>query len=457
MPNDDKTPGLGAPRTTSEKGEVDRLLQDLRDFNDQVREKAVIRLGEIRDRQVLQALIGRLTNDKSPRVRFFAVEAIYRIGDAQAWPQLISSLPTHKEEDESVRAKIIEVLGLIGDKQYSKHIVEALKDSDKVWKQAVLSLGRVKDPAILQDLISGLSRYNRSSYNAIRYMDALVAMELMVADAVLASAGSNSYYASDTDTNYHESGNAYILSEDYSDEFYRERVDILTRLGPPTIGVISKKLGSKPAAGVRVVATRTLSNISDVQSRNLLGQIAENDNDPVIRWLALNGLANQYTAQPDQIEQTYLKILQKDKEWRLRLRAIELLAQVNSSKAVKPFCTLAISDPSGEVRITAITSLGSLRDVQALPTLSTILLDNPDYSFRTLAAETMGVIGSGEALPHLLSALGSDRNVAVRKASAASLGKIKDRRAIEYLKSATANDPSNEVRQVAKDTLAQLR
>jgi hypothetical protein len=50
MQNVDTTPGLGSPHPTAEKGEVDGLMHDLRNFNDEVREKAVIRLAVRRAR-----------------------------------------------------------------------------------------------------------------------------------------------------------------------------------------------------------------------------------------------------------------------------------------------------------------------------------------------------------------------------------------------------------------------
>jgi HEAT repeat protein len=87
-------------------------------------------------------------------VRWLAVEALGKIGDARAVDPLIAAL---KDEDSNVRKNAAEALGKIGNARVVDPLIAALKDENRdVQKNAVEALGKIGDARAVEPLITAL-------------------------------------------------------------------------------------------------------------------------------------------------------------------------------------------------------------------------------------------------------------------------------------------------------------
>lgn len=448
MDEKDRTPGIGIPRSQSSSNDIDSLLRDLRDFNEDIRKEAASRLGELRDRRSVQALIGRLTNDLSPSVRCQAATALFQIGDSQATPELAQRLKA--DTSYEVRAKVAELLGLIGNPIYASKLVEVLYDkSPEVRKNAAISIGKLKDPSVIKPLINGLTPANfdhpiDSQYHRM----ALVLMGTMIIDELIR-------LTEVRELEFDEQSVEFIPNY-FNSSHYRERVQILIQIGKPAIDVILKRLKSETSPFRKAMLIAALGKICDHRALSVLISIAQTDEDTQYRWLAVGGLENQHSIQPEAVNDVLINVLQNDKAWPVRYKAIGVIRDVKAIKSIPILCKTAVADDNIRVRRISIEVLGSLGDHLVVPTLGSILLDASDDSSRVLAAKAIGLIQSSDGLEFLLSAIGSDGNDEVRTASAISLGLIGDKRPIQYLKVVSENDPSSTVRNEAYEALKKI-
>jgi len=106
--------------------------------------------------------------DKEVGNRFYAAEALGKIGEPakEAVPALIKALGDEKAE--KVRSNVAEALGKIGDAQAVPALIEAL--SDEVWGvrySAARALGEIGEPAV-PALIEALSKIGEPAAKALR-------------------------------------------------------------------------------------------------------------------------------------------------------------------------------------------------------------------------------------------------------------------------------------------------
>ncbi len=421
----DQTPGIGNPRTAATAGEFERLLLELRDFNDSVREKAAIRLGEIGNKNAIQPLVGRLNNDKSPRVQWFAAEALYKIGDAQAWPAIQERLKAGG--DERVRAKCAEILGLSGNKIYADALVYVLGNEAEVAKQAAIGLGRLKNLDVLDQLILNID----DSYGNKRDISVMAMIEIGtgVIKKLVETSGKN--------------GDSY-------------RIDTLSKLGQPAIVQIAAYLNNQKNS-IRSVVVRTLTKISSDDSTKYLCNIVKTEKERFIRKFALEAMEQRPAAQ---VEVALIYVLQNDENEELRGISAKILGKLKIISALDPLSKIALREYIDysicNTNKQAIIALGLLGDQRAIQTLGSLLLDCIDYEARGLAAEAIAKIKSTAGFEYLLSALGSDGNATVRQASALALGQLHDRRAIEPLRQVSTSDPDSSVKEAAKSALKNI-
>lgn len=420
-------PGMGNPRAFASAGEFERLLFELRDFNDGVREKAAIRLGEIGNKNAIQPLIGRLNNDKSPRVQWYAADALYKLGDAQAWPAIEDRL--NAGGDALVRAKCAEILGLSGDKYFANTLVDALQNGGDIAKVAVAGLGRLKNLDVLVKLIDIIDRHWQSEELKNFSVIAMIEIGTGATKKILETSGNS--------------------GDDY-------RVKVLSGLGQSAVEQIASYLNNKNNK-IRSVAVRSLEKIISDDSTKYLCNIVKTEEDVAIRSIALHALEQRPAAQ---VEISLIYVLQNDKDEKLKEVSANILGKLKIIASLEPLEKIALRDYKDQMQLNtnwaAIIALGLLGDQRAIPTLGSLLLDCIDYEARTLAAEAISKIKSSAGFEYLISALGSDGNVEVRKASALALGHLRDRRAVEPLRQVSNSDPDTGVKEVAKSALKML-
>jgi HEAT repeat protein len=135
----------------------------------------------------------------------------------------------------------------------------------------------------------------------------------------------------------------------------------------------------------------------------------------------------------------------RDKDRRLRLQAIWILARLESSGAFEPLVA-ALGDPQAPIRGEAAAGLGILNDDRGVAHLIRTLETDSDAAVRKQAAYGLGLLCGGEALVVLKRVLASQREEAgVRGMAAESLGSCFAREALPELIRALS-DGSDEVR-----------
>jgi quinoprotein glucose dehydrogenase len=137
------------------RGKSKQILPLLRDLlvNDQdseVRSQVAKVLGEVRDQEATPLLIGALHND-SARLRFFAAEALGRIGDSAAIDPLFEMLERNADSDLYVRHAGVVALVSVADRPALLSRVNA--KSDAVRLAALLALRRTAPQQLTQFLL----------------------------------------------------------------------------------------------------------------------------------------------------------------------------------------------------------------------------------------------------------------------------------------------------------------
>ncbi len=426
----DQTPGIGNPRGASSAGEFERLLIELRDFNDSVREKAAIRLGEIGKKEAIQPLIGRLNNDKSPQVQWQAADALYKIRDAQAWSAVQARL--NARGDEKVRAKCAEILGLSGDKRFSQTLVQALGKEEEVAKQAAVGLGRLKDIGVLPNLIEKINNYSPYSYSPVFHFCAMAMTEIGI--TIIKT----------------------LLESSHGLAGDRYRVEALIGMGQPAVLHIALYLNNQDE-NIRSVAIQSLAGIRTEDSTKHLCNIVRTEKDPSLRMTALNEMEQRPAAQ---VENALIHLLQNDSDEYFKAKSAEIIGTLKIMAALDLLSKIALRDnydnKKDETTKKAIKTLGLLGDPRAIPTVGSLLLDCADFKARKLSAEAIANINSNTGFDYLMSALGSDSNEEVRIASALALGQLRDQRAVNPLKQVSSSDPSSLVKEAAIKALKMI-
>ncbi len=116
---------------------VEPVVRLLRDWD--IRKAAIVALGKIKDERVLEPLIGQLRNDEFNEL---ATEALAELGQP-AVEKLVAAL---KDKDENVRKQAVIALGRIKDPAAVDALIDMLKDKDWFTRlTAAASLEKIHD------------------------------------------------------------------------------------------------------------------------------------------------------------------------------------------------------------------------------------------------------------------------------------------------------------------------
>ena len=129
---------------------VEPLAKLLEENDINVRQAVAEALGNIGDNKVIEPLIKAL-QDNNVLVQNTALKALVKIGE-QSIESLIAVV---KDEQGSVREKVAEALGAIGDTRAVESLITALKDKDTIARMAVVkALMKLRDYRIVEPLIA---------------------------------------------------------------------------------------------------------------------------------------------------------------------------------------------------------------------------------------------------------------------------------------------------------------
>ncbi|MBD2648785.1 HEAT repeat domain-containing protein [Nostoc foliaceum] len=153
-----------------------KLIAALKDSESYVRYYAAEALGKIGNAEAVPELIAALKDSESD-VRRYAASALGNIG-AEAVPELIAAL---KDSESDVRRYVAEVLGKIGNAEAVPELIAALKDSESdVRRYAAEVLGKIGNAEAVPELIAAL----KDSESYVRYYAASALGKIGNAEAV---------------------------------------------------------------------------------------------------------------------------------------------------------------------------------------------------------------------------------------------------------------------------------
>lgn len=152
---------------------VDKLISFLNNPDKQIRDKAVLALGLIKDKTAVPPLLNILHNqDEDETVRISVIHALAKLNDDSSIPILIELL---KNTNAHIRLEAAGSLGSLRDKSAVPHLMETLKDTDPyVRMKAVESLGKIGDSSALKAIIAltetpaqGKGRFEINLYDTV--------------------------------------------------------------------------------------------------------------------------------------------------------------------------------------------------------------------------------------------------------------------------------------------------
>jgi len=147
-----------------------------------------------------------------------------------------------------------------------------------------------------------------------------------------------------------------------------------------------------------------------------------------------------------------LRAALKHHDWRVRVRAADLLGQLKDPEAAQPL-RAALNDPDHWVRGTAVWALANIGEPSAVESVIGAL-KHSDSSTRCAAAHALGKTGNVRAVEALMSLL-EDTTPSVREEAVTALGAICDPRAVDVLV-ARLFDHEGSVAEAAARSLRQI-
>ena len=139
----------------------------------------------------------------------------------------------------------------------------------------------------------------------------------------------------------------------------------------------------------------------------------------------------------------------------VRAAAVEALAGLKDTMAVRALIDVLKRDTDAGVRRAAAWALGELDDPRAIPALSDALRGDTDAEVRRNAAHALGEIEDARATPALSEALRRDRDITVRKAIVEALSSIEDPASATVL-FPVLKDSDPEMRRAASEALGSI-
>lgn len=389
---------------------VEPLTQFLGDSDYEIRAQAARWLGDVRYSPAAGA-VTPLLQDDHPRVRFFAAEALGRMGASEAFDDIVAMLADNGDEDIYLRHAGAIALSRIDDADLVTELAD--HSSRAVRIAAVIAMKRLQDPGIIRFLEDedeyvvtnaaraiGDDHYIDDAIPVLAQMlnDGRITNEPFIRRAINASlyngtsedAERLSAYANDRTNPEH------LRVEALNTLQYWENSSIFDRVTGRHRGQISNsgedarmalasvvdRLLADDAADIRIAAIEAVAELRFTDALPSIYALLEGDGADNVRIAAVQALRD---LQYDEIDEAIRTAL-SDQNNRVRMNALTMIP------------TLDVSD---HVKVSLLTSAfydGSLREKQAaIKTLET--LDHVDT--RTFLHEQLDVLVAGNLEPEV--------------------------------------------------------
>jgi HEAT repeat protein len=440
----------------AEPGVVEALIQALGDRDPDVRQAAVLSLGQQGDPRAIDALCRpKLLDDPSPDIRWATVTALGQLGDLS----LVGALSRVLEDPEWV----VRNQALLAISDFIRNIPETV-DGEQI--KNLIRLLTIPDEEVLSLVVDALAR--RSTRGLDEMVEAMKLKSPMVRAGVARALGLS--------RDPRAVAPLIEATRDSAGSVRREAAQGLGRLNDPwAVESLIELLGDPDAAAARAAKEALVAigepavdplcaalrhSISKLHRRNVilaLGGIRDrravipllnslSSTYYVVRQATITALSAYGEEVADDlipmtrvsevpIEALVKEALEQDNK-RLRLRALRALGEIKNAAAIKPLRPL-MQDTDRDLRETtqealskiglaawarygAVRVLGNIGHAKAAPVLIHALEDDSEY-VRLEATRALAKISDPAAIPPLIEALQTDEDEAVRREAAAAL------------------------------------
>ncbi len=439
---------------------VPALAESVDDPDHDVRKFAVDILGAIRDSSATPVVVKALS-DTSLNVVCSAAETLGLLGNPAAVEPLITTYNNHSE----ARPQVVEALGKIGDHRALPQLVKALDDTDPVVVfTAVEAMGNMKsrdvepylrklltrdDDALQEAVVSSLIKLARATDHSV--LEDLPATQLLgcLTKAVKTGDKQTKLFALEELRSW-ETPTAIDLMlhalADSDEEVCLKAKEVLT----VTATAATEKI------------SLALTKASQAMTCNLLDMIAATGNSHFVRDV-LPLVDNSDESVRERVASTLGKIgetpvipilvkLTTDHVGHVRSAAFKAIGWIGGEQALDPLFS-GLDDPYPDVRQAALGA------IVLSPTSEVIARLRADLHHKLpmrqiMAAQALGWIGETSVVEPLIDAL-NHPEWEIRKSAVESLGRIAEKSAIEHIKT-MLNDEEAQVRKAALDAIVAI-
>lgn len=444
---------------------VHLLVNALGDESWRVRKAALLLLVDYgRVDKLLPLLIDCLRDDDNAGMRNAAVETLERIGESVVEP-LFHYI---NDDDHDLRKQVVDILGNIGDKRATPHLIKALSDSDENVKSAAAeNLGKIGDDEAVKSLIAVLKSQDLllcySSLEALCKIGKKVPFKEIIPhlNNPLLKKASLDALGNSTDKNAlpHLISGLEERSKSTREAALVSLVKLVEALGKAeaVMAMIREKKGVLP----EFVSSCLQSDNEEVllSAIKLMGWLQCDDFIPEMIGLALNDslmpalretirevgrkgekkIIDYYASSPDELKHI----------------VCNFIGEIGSSKGVDLLLE-GVKSPIGHVRHSSASSLGKIGDERAIPFLVPLLKD--DYvDVQSAAVEALSLLAR-KYRENILALLkeGINSGSAVFKKNASKVLAAMGREGDLELALTALRDEDAAVRKNAVDALARL-
>lgn len=374
------------------------LLPLLQDADPEIRAQAARWLGDIKYKEAGDKLLP-LLKDSYHRARFFAAEALGRIAYEPAINPIIELLRSNNDEDVYIRHAGSLALARIGKPE---PVINLSKDASRAVRiAAVVALRRMEHAGITAFLNDAdefiVTEAARAINDDLSIKDALPALGKLLATTTFTNeallrrcinanlrVGTPEAMQLLVDFASKEGAPVAMRAEaidalstwvkpsvvDRVDGRYRGEINRDANEARSSAGDALTALLNNKALAVRLSAIKAVSKLGITQGAPVLMTLLQADKEPVARAEALKALAAMEYAQIGEA----IKIAVADKEKRVRVAGIDLIAKMNISKELMAsLLTEVINTKTTEEQQAALLTLGNLPVQYAQKTLDDLL------------------------------------------------------------------------------------
>ncbi|MBI1976160.1 MAG: HEAT repeat domain-containing protein [Candidatus Omnitrophica bacterium] len=430
---------------------IGALIKGLKHENKEIRSESALRLGHLRVKEAVDALIDLASQDQESVVRRSAVWALGAIEDARAIPTLVAALG---EEDVSLRIDAINAL-----KNFKEAAVPGLlkgieHEKKEIRSGAAYVLGEMK-AAVAVELLMQLVQQDKEisvRREAVRALGAIGDARALPA-LVAALGDSDSSVRSDARNavkNFKEAAIPELINglKSSNVQVRLASISLLTDLkAAAAVESLAQLVQQDKEVSVRRAVVSALAAIGGVEVLPALVN-ALGDTDFSVRNDARSAVKDfKEAAIPALINGL------KNDNVQVRLASISLLTELKTPAAVEPLMQLVQQDKEISVRRAVVTALGAIGDARAISAL-VIVLGDEEYFVRSDAWSQLQKFKEA-AIPELLKGLNHEKAL-IREWSAYTLGAMKAVAAVDSLIQLVQNDEKISVRLEAVSALGAI-